>query len=117
MVKLKDAAVAFEKEDVLFAAHETLLFHFEPEARAGGPGHPQRAKKAPALSAAGLRRVSVSLDTLNPEKFRAMTQRDNLDKVLEGLFAAKHYGLQPIKINAVIERGLARTKYPGSWGS
>ena len=64
------------------------------------------AEKAPALTAAGLRRVSVSLDTLNPEKFRAMTQRGNLDKVLEGLFAAKQYGLQPIKINAVIERGV-----------
>ena len=106
MVKLKDAAVAFEKQNVLFAAHETRLFHFEREARAGGRGHPQRAKKAPALSAAGLRRVSVSLDTLNPEKFRAMTQRGNLDKVLEGLFAAKHSGLRPIKINAVIERGV-----------
>ena len=64
------------------------------------------AEKAPALKAAGLRRVNVSLDTLNPEKFRAMTKRGDLDKVLEGLFAAKHSGLQPIKINAVIERGV-----------
>jgi len=64
------------------------------------------AEKAPALKAAGLRRVNVSLDTLNPEKFRAMTKRGDLEKVLEGLFAAKHSGLQPIKINAVIERGV-----------
>lgn len=64
------------------------------------------AEKAPALKAAGLRRVNVSLDTLNPEKFRAMTKRGDLGKVLEGLFAARHYGLQPIKINAVIERGV-----------
>jgi cyclic pyranopterin phosphate synthase len=64
------------------------------------------AEKAPALKAAGLRRVNVSLDTLKPEKFRAMTKRGDLDKVLEGLFAAKHSGLQPIKINAVIERGV-----------
>ncbi len=64
------------------------------------------AEKAPALRAAGLRRVNVSLDTLNPEKFRAMTKRGDLEKVLEGLFAAKHSGLQPIKINAVIERGV-----------
>jgi cyclic pyranopterin phosphate synthase len=64
------------------------------------------AEEAPALKAAGLRRVNVSLDTLNPEKFRAMTKRGDLDKVLEGLFAAKHSGLQPIKINAVIERGV-----------
>ena len=59
------------------------------------------AEKAPALKAAGLRRVNVSLDTLNPEKFRTMTKRGDLGKVLEGLFAAKHHGLQPIKINAV----------------
>jgi GTP 3',8-cyclase len=64
------------------------------------------AEKAPALKTAGLGRVNVSLDTLNPEKFRAMTKRGDLGKVLEGLFAAKHYGLQPIKINAVIERGV-----------
>ena len=64
------------------------------------------AEKVPALKAAGLRRVNVSLDTLNPEKFQAMTKRGDLGKVLEGLFAAKHHGLQPIKINAVIERGV-----------
>ena len=62
------------------------------------------AEKAPALKAAGLRRINVSLDTLNPEKFKRMTKRGDLAKVLEGLFAAKNHGFDPIKINAVVER-------------
>lgn len=58
------------------------------------------------LAAAGLSRLNVSIDTLDPEKFKLITKRGDLDKVLEGLFAAKRAGLGPIKINAVIERGL-----------
>lgn len=64
------------------------------------------AERAEALRAAGLSRINVSIDSLNPEKFRQITQRGNLDKVLEGLFAAKRCGINPIKINAVIERGV-----------
>ena len=64
------------------------------------------ASQVAALRAAGLRRVNVSLDTLQPEKFRRMTKRGDLDKVLEGLFAAKRHGFGPIKINAVIEKGV-----------
>ena len=64
------------------------------------------AEKVPALAAAGLRRINISLDTLDPEKFRRMTKRGDLRKVLDGLFAAKSHGLRPIKINAVIERGV-----------
>lgn len=64
------------------------------------------AEKVSALKAAGLRRINVSIDTLNPEKFKQMTQRGDLEKVLEGLFGAKNQGLHPIKINAVIERGV-----------
>ncbi len=63
-------------------------------------------EKAPALKAAGLKRLNVSLDTLDPERFRTMTQRGDLAKVLEGLFAAQKHGFHPIKINAVIERGV-----------
>jgi cyclic pyranopterin phosphate synthase len=63
------------------------------------------AEQAGALAAAGLNRVNVSIDTLDPEKFRRMTKRGNLNQVLAGLFAAKRYGLGPIKLNAVIERG------------
>ncbi|MGH7828655.1 MAG: GTP 3',8-cyclase MoaA, partial [Candidatus Binatia bacterium] len=64
------------------------------------------AEKVSALKAAGLRRINVSVDTLNPDKFRRMTKRGDLEKVLEGLFAAKSQGLHPIKLNAVIERGV-----------
>ena len=64
------------------------------------------AEQIPALKAAGLKRINVSIDTLKPDKFEHMTKRGDLKKVLEGLFAAKRYGLRPIKINAVIERGV-----------
>jgi cyclic pyranopterin phosphate synthase len=63
------------------------------------------SQQAAALAQAGLKRVNVSIDTLNPEKFRRMTGRGNLEQVLAGLFAAKAQGLNPIKINAVVERG------------
>jgi cyclic pyranopterin phosphate synthase len=64
------------------------------------------AEQIESLSAAGLKRVNVSIDTLDPEKFRRMTKRGDLAKVLEGIFAAKRHGLRPIKLNAVIERGV-----------
>jgi len=64
------------------------------------------AEKAPALAAAGLRRVNVSLDTLDREKFRRLTRRDDLPRILEGLGVARSAGLTPIKLNAVIERGV-----------
>ena len=64
------------------------------------------AEKVEALKAAGLKRINVSIDTLDPEKFQRITKRGDLAKVLEGLFAAKSCGLDPIKINAVIERGV-----------
>ncbi|MGH7848561.1 MAG: GTP 3',8-cyclase MoaA [Candidatus Binatia bacterium] len=63
------------------------------------------AEKVDALKAAGLQRINISIDTLKPERFKEMTKRGELAKVLEGLFAAKEHGLHPIKINAVIERG------------
>lgn len=59
-----------------------------------------------ALKAAGLHRINVSLDSLQPEKFRQITQRGDLDSVLRGLFAARQQGLRPIKINMVVERGV-----------
>jgi cyclic pyranopterin phosphate synthase len=57
------------------------------------------------LVAAGLRRVNVSLDTLQRTRFAALTGRDRLPDVLEGLVAARDAGLAPIKINAVLLRG------------
>lgn len=64
------------------------------------------AEKAAGLKAGGLKRINVSLDTLNRETFQKLAQRDDLDHVLEGLHAAKRVGFAPIKINSVIERGL-----------
>jgi cyclic pyranopterin phosphate synthase len=63
-------------------------------------------EQAPALRAAGLRRLNVSLDTLDAAKFRRITQRGDLQKVLDGLFLARSLGFRPIKINAVVERGV-----------
>ncbi len=65
----------------------------------------QLARYAGELKAAGVRRVNVSLDTLDPAKFTAITRWGKLDKVLEGLDAAKRAGLQ-VRINAVALRGV-----------
>lgn len=61
---------------------------------------------AERLRNAGLRRVNISLDTLDREKFHRMTRRDELERVLDGIQAAKEAGFDPVKINAVIERGV-----------
>ncbi len=61
---------------------------------------------AEPLVAAGLQRVNVSLDTLRPERFRALAGRDALARVLRGLEAAAAAGLAPIKINTVLVRGV-----------
>ena len=58
------------------------------------------------LAEAGLRRINVSLDTTDPDTFRRITRRDRLDDVLAGLDAAAVAGLDPIKINAVLQRGV-----------
>jgi cyclic pyranopterin phosphate synthase len=63
-------------------------------------------KYAGALAQAGLKRVNVSLDTLNAEKFARITRGGELEKVLKGIAAAEAYGLTPIKINTVIMRGI-----------
>jgi cyclic pyranopterin phosphate synthase len=61
--------------------------------------------QAGALKAAGLGRLTVSLDTLRPERFRALTRRDELGRVLAGLDAAHAAGFRGTKINAVVIRG------------
>jgi cyclic pyranopterin phosphate synthase len=66
---------------VLLAQHASLLYH------------------------AGLRRLNVSLDTLDHGRFQQLTRRDGLEKVLAGLDAAKRAGFRPIKVNAVAIRG------------
>ncbi len=60
---------------------------------------------ADSLREAGLKRVNISLDTLDRKKFLQMTRRDELENVLDGIRAAQELGFDPVKINAVIERG------------
>jgi GTP 3',8-cyclase len=68
------------------------------------------ADHARSLYDAGLRRINISLDTLDPVQFRELTRRDGLDKVIEGIHAAKRAGFDPIKINAVSIRGVTETE-------
>ncbi len=63
-------------------------------------------RQAQALRDAGLRRVNVSLDTLVPERFLELTRRDRFADVLKGLAAAKAAGLEPVKVNTVLMRGV-----------
>lgn len=64
------------------------------------------ARLAPALAAAGLDRVNVSLDTVDAATFATLTRRDRLADVIEGLAAADAAGLRPVKVNAVAMRGI-----------
>src|SRR5260370_6596030 len=64
------------------------------------------ADQAQALYDAGLRRINISLDTLDPNRFRQLARRDGLDKVIEGILAARRAGFDPVKINAVSIRGI-----------
>ena len=61
---------------------------------------------AASLRAAGLERVNVSLDTLDCERFKELTHRDRFYDVLAGLAAAAAAGLTPVKVNAVLMRGV-----------
>ncbi len=61
------------------------------------------AEHADDLAAAGLMRVNISLDTLDPEKYRRVTRRGDISNVLEGIIAAQNAGLRPVKINCVIK--------------
>ena len=63
------------------------------------------AREARALREAGLHRITVSLDTLRPERFRTLTRSASHSAVLEGLAAAREAGFRNLKINAVIMRG------------
>ncbi len=67
---------------------------------------------APALKEAGLDRVNVSLDTVRREDFHEITRRDRLDDVVAGLEAASRAGLGPVKVNAVLLRGVNDDQAP-----
>jgi GTP 3',8-cyclase len=69
-------------------------------------------KKAAALKAAGLTRINVSLDSLHEETFAKLTRRPFLDRVLAGVDAAWAAGLGPVKLNAVLMRGINDAESP-----
>jgi cyclic pyranopterin phosphate synthase len=71
----------------------------------------QLPKHARELAGCGVRRINVSLDTLDPEKFRAITRWGELDKVLAGIDAAQDAGLK-VKINAVALKGVNEDEFP-----
>jgi cyclic pyranopterin phosphate synthase len=97
---------------------EPLTRHHLPELAARLHALPQLAdlslstngvklkKYASDLHHAGVQRVNISLDSLQPERFAAITGGGRLDKVLEGLAAAKQSGMHPIKINMVVLQGI-----------
>jgi GTP 3',8-cyclase len=70
------------------------------------------AEAAAELRAAGLRRVTVSLDTLRPDRFERITRRAGLERVFAGIAAARAAGLGPVKVNAVVIRGLNDDEVP-----
>ncbi len=63
------------------------------------------SRMARPLAQAGLQRVNISLDTLNPDKFQTLTRWGSFEDVWSGIQAADDAGLTPIKINAVVVRG------------
>ena len=97
-------------------AHLPILVAKVAALRVGGDGPPVDVALttngatlrtvAGALADAGLRRVNVSLDTLRADRFVALTRRDELTHVLEGIDAAVEAGLHPVKVNAVVMRGV-----------
>jgi GTP 3',8-cyclase len=70
------------------------------------------ARMASALHRAGLSRVNVSLDTLDPHRFLEITRRDRFADVVAGLAAADAAGLRPVKVNAVLIRGVNDDEAP-----
>lgn len=81
------------------------------------------SKLARPLREAGLQRVNISLDTLDPQRFQRLTRWGKLEQVLAGIDAAEQAGLRPIKINVVVVRGyndqdvvdMARLTYEHDW--
>jgi len=67
------------------------------------------SRLARPLKEAGLQRVNISIDTLNPQRFQRMTRWGSVEDVLSGIAAAEAVGLTPIKLNAVVVRGYNET--------
>lgn len=70
------------------------------------------ARRAAALTACGVDRLNVSLDTLRRDRFEQITRRDRLADVLDGLDAARRAGLRPVKVNTVLLRGVNDDEAP-----
>jgi cyclic pyranopterin phosphate synthase len=68
------------------------------------------AEQAQALKDAGLGRLNISLDGLSEETFRTISRREGLDRVLDGIFAAKRVGFEKIRLNAVAIRGITEAE-------
>jgi GTP 3',8-cyclase len=64
------------------------------------------APMAQPLWDAGLRRINVSLDTMDPTRFRELTRRDGWEQVIDGILAAKAVGFDPVKLNAIAIKGV-----------
>ena len=98
-------------------AHLPVLVEKLARLRVGGEGGPPvelsmttngatLRSMAVDLRQAGLRRINISCDSLRPERFSALTHRDALDQVLDGVDAALGAGFRPVKINCVLMRGV-----------
>lgn len=74
------------------------------------------APVAEALKVAGINRINISLDTLDPEKYRAITRGGNLDDALSGIRAAISCGMTPVKLNAVLIGGFNDDEIPALAG-
>lgn len=104
--------------DVRFTGGEPLLRRSLPKIVAETKALPSRPRTAmtsnglglkhtaQALAEAGLDRVNISLDTIDRETFAKITRRDRMPDVIAGLVAAREAGLAPVKINAVLLRGI-----------
>lgn len=111
--------------DVRFTGGEPLLRRGLPAIVAATkalPSAPQTAMTsnglglkhvARALADAGLDRVNISLDTTDPTTFQRITRRDRLQDVVDGLAEAHQVGLTPVKVNAVLLRGINDHEAPG----
>lgn len=91
----------YRRLEEVVAAAATLRPRPEIALTTNGVGLAQRAA---GLAAGGLNRVNVSLDTVDPDHFAAITRRRRLDAVFDGLAAAAAAGLGPVKVNAVLDR-------------
>ena len=110
--------------DVRFTGGEPLLRRSLPSIVAATKALPSRPRTAMtsnglglkhtarALADAGLDRVNISLDTTDPATFEKITRRDRLHDVIDGLAAAREAGLTPVKVNAVLLRGINEHEAP-----